>query len=39
LEIADQTRREGIPDIRQSALKKVKDGITSIEEINNVTME
>ncbi len=39
LELADQARREGIPDIRQSALRKVKDGITSIEEINSVTME
>ncbi len=37
--LADQSRREGIPDIRQSALRKVKDGITSIEEINSVTME
>ncbi|HTT09164.1 MAG TPA: type IV-A pilus assembly ATPase PilB [Gammaproteobacteria bacterium] len=37
--IADQARKEGIPDIRQSALKKVMDGITSLEEINAVTME
>lgn len=37
--IADQAQREGIPNIRQSALKKVIDGITSIEEINSVTME
>ncbi len=37
--LADQSQREGIPNIRQSALKKVIDGITSIEEINSVTME
>jgi type IV pilus assembly protein PilB len=37
--IADQAAKEGIPNIRQSALKKVMDGITSIEEINSVTME
>jgi type IV pilus assembly protein PilB len=39
IELADQARREGIPDIRQSALKKVRDGVTSLEEINSVTME
>ncbi len=37
--LADQAQKEGIPDIRQSALKKVKDGITSIEEINRVTLD
>jgi type IV pilus assembly protein PilB len=37
--LADQARKEGIPDIRQSGLKKAKDGITSIEEINRVTMD
>jgi type IV pilus assembly protein PilB len=39
IDIADQARREGIPDIRQSAIKKVKDGMTSIEEMNRVTQE
>jgi type IV pilus assembly protein PilB len=39
IQIADQARNEGIPDIRQSALRKVRDGITSLEEINSVTME
>ncbi len=34
--IADQARKEGIPDLRESGLKKVKDGITSLEEINRV---
>ena len=37
--LADQACKEGIPDIRQSGLKKAKDGITSIEEINRVTMD
>jgi type IV pilus assembly protein PilB len=39
IDIAEQARREGIPDIRQSAIKKVKDGMTSIEEMNRVTQE
>ena len=39
MELADQARLEGIPDLRKSALKKVKDGITSLEEINTVTMD
>jgi len=34
--IADQARKEGIPDLRESGLKKAKDGITSLEEINRV---
>jgi type IV pilus assembly protein PilB len=39
MEIAEQARRDGIPDLRMSGLKKVKDGITSLEEINRVTIE
>ncbi len=39
IQIADQAKKEGISDIRQSALKKVMDGVTSLEEINAVTME
>jgi len=39
MDLADQARREGVKDIRQSALVKVKNGITSIEEINRVTLE
>ena len=38
-EMADQAQKEGIPDLRQSALKKVKDGLTSLEEINRVTKD
>jgi type IV pilus assembly protein PilB len=37
--LADQAEKEGIPDIRQSALKKVKDGFTGLAEINRVTQE
>ena len=37
--LADQSRKEGIPDIRRSGLRKVQDGVTSLEEINTVTME
>lgn len=34
--IADQARKEGIPDLRESGIKKVKDGLTSLSEINRV---
>jgi type IV pilus assembly protein PilB len=37
--IADQARREGVSDLRQSGLRKVKAGITSLEEINRVTKD
>jgi type IV pilus assembly protein PilB len=39
LQIADQASEEGIPDLRASGLKKVKDGLTSLEEINRVTID
>jgi type IV pilus assembly protein PilB len=39
LEIAEQARREGVRDLRQSGLIKVKQGITSLEEIEAVTNE
>ncbi|MBF0218505.1 MAG: type IV-A pilus assembly ATPase PilB [Gammaproteobacteria bacterium] len=39
IDLADQARKEGIPDLRQSALKKVKDGLTSLAEANRVTLE
>ncbi len=39
LQIADQAVEEGIPDLRESGLKKVKDGLTSLEEINRVTID
>jgi type IV pilus assembly protein PilB len=34
--LADQARKEGIPDLRESGLKKAKDGLTSLEEVNRV---
>jgi type IV pilus assembly protein PilB len=39
IDIADQARTENIPDIRQSAIKKLTDGMLSIEEMNRVTQE
>ena len=37
--VADQAAAEGIADLRSSGLKKVKDGLTSLEEINRVTID
>jgi type IV pilus assembly protein PilB len=39
IEIADQARLEGIRDLRQSGLLKVKQGLTSLEEVMAVTNE
>ena len=39
MQIADQATKEGVQDLPQSGLNKVKDGITSLEEINRVTIE
>lgn len=39
IDIADQAQREGIRDLRQSGLLKVKQGMTSLEEIEAVTNE
>lgn len=39
IELGKQAQKEGIPDLRQSGLKKVKDGLTSLAEINRVTKE
>ncbi len=39
MDIADQAKREGIADLRESALKKVIAGVTSLEEINRVTKD
>ena len=39
IDLADQAQKEGIPDLRQSGLKKVMQGITSLEEVNRVTKE
>jgi type IV pilus assembly protein PilB len=39
MDLADQAKKEGVPDLRESALKKVKAGVTSLEEINRVTKD
>ncbi len=39
IDLADQAEREGIWDIRRSGVKKVQDGMTSLEELNRVTQE
>ncbi|MCW8930053.1 MAG: type IV-A pilus assembly ATPase PilB [Gammaproteobacteria bacterium] len=39
LDLANQAKKEGIPDLRESGLKKVMDGITSLEEVNRVTKD
>ena len=39
LQIADQAAAEGIADLRTSGLNKVKDGLTTLEEINRVTID
>jgi type IV pilus assembly protein PilB len=39
VQLADQARSEGIWDLRRSGLQKVVDGITSLAEVNDVTLE
>ncbi len=39
IQIADQAAQEGVIDLRQAGLNKVKDGVTSLEEVNRVTIE
>jgi type IV pilus assembly protein PilB len=39
IQLADQARGEGVSDLRQSGLRKVRAGITSLEEINRVTKD
>ena len=39
MQIADQSLNEGVLDLRRAGLNKVKDGVTSLEEINRVTIE
>jgi type IV pilus assembly protein PilB len=39
LQIAKQAQKEGIRDLRQSGLLKVKQGVTSLDEVNRVTKE
>jgi type IV pilus assembly protein PilB len=37
--IRDQARKDGVWDLRTAGLKKVLDGLTSLEEVNRVTVE
>jgi len=39
IDVADQAKKEGIDDLRKSAIKKVIAGLTSLEEINRVTKD
>ncbi|MGI9222180.1 MAG: type IV-A pilus assembly ATPase PilB [Woeseiaceae bacterium] len=39
MQIADQAANEGVIDLRRAGLNKVKDGVTSLEEVNRVTIE
>ncbi|MDZ7767839.1 MAG: type IV-A pilus assembly ATPase PilB [Woeseia sp.] len=39
MQIADQATKEGVVDLRRAGLNKVKDGLTSLEEINRVTID
>ncbi len=39
MELADQAAKEGISDLRQSGLRKVKAGVISLEELNRVTKD
>ncbi len=39
MQIAEQAANEGVIDLRRAGLNKVKEGVTSLEEINRVTIE
>jgi len=39
IQIADQAVSEGVLDLRGAGLNKVKEGVTSLEEVNRVTIE
>ena len=39
MQIADQAIKEGVIDLRRAGLNKVREGVTSLEEINRVTIE
>ena len=39
IQIAEQAVLEGVINLRQAGLNKVKDGVTSLEEVNRVTIE
>jgi len=39
IQLAEQAKIEGIPDLRESGLNKAAQGITSLAEVNRVTVE
>jgi type IV pilus assembly protein PilB len=39
IDIAEQAQREGVRDLRQSGLIKVRAGVTTLEEVISVTNE
>jgi type IV pilus assembly protein PilB len=39
MQIAQEAEREGVWDLRRSGLQKIKDGLTSLDEINTVTVD
>jgi type IV pilus assembly protein PilB len=39
MQIAEQALKEGVTDLRRSGLRKVRDGVTTLEEINRVTID
>jgi len=39
IDVADQAEKDGVDDLRKSAIKKVIAGLTSLEEINRVTKD
>ena len=39
MQIKEQATREGVWGLRQAGLKKVRDGVTSLDEINRVTVD
>ena len=39
MQLAEQAKSEGINDLRASGLNKIRQGITSLEEIDRVTKE
>ncbi len=39
IDLADQAQKEGIDDLRRSALKKIKQGIIGLEEANRITKD
>jgi type IV pilus assembly protein PilB len=39
IDIGDQATKEGVWDLRRAGLEKVRQGLTSLEEVNSVTIE